>query len=103
MSAGPEDRSGVALPRKGAVRPRLGSYGEAEDEEQSEQLARIPDLGQALREPTAAVKRQVFESFDQHRFGCLRKLCFLRKKRDSRSSGLTTGSVDRCKPPFDGA
>ena len=37
---------------------------EAEEEELAAQLARLPDLGQALREAPAAVKRQVFESFE---------------------------------------
>ena len=36
----------------------------AEEEELAAQLARLPDLGQALREAPAAVKRQVFESFE---------------------------------------
>ena len=47
-----------ALARLGAERQ------EAEDEELTEQLARIPDLTQALREAPVAIKRQVFESFD---------------------------------------
>ena len=48
---------------------RLGRYvrksarREAE-EELAAQLARLPDLGQALREAPAPVKRQVFESFE---------------------------------------
>ena len=37
---------------------------EAEDEELTEQLARIPDLSEALREAPAPIKRQVFELFD---------------------------------------
>jgi hypothetical protein len=37
---------------------------EAEDEELTAQLARLPDLAQALREAPPAVKRQVFTSFD---------------------------------------
>ena len=37
---------------------------EAEQEELTQQLERIPDLTQALREASPAVKRQVFESFD---------------------------------------
>jgi DNA repair exonuclease SbcCD ATPase subunit len=37
---------------------------EAEDEELTAQLARLPDLAQALREAPPAIKRQVFTSFD---------------------------------------
>ncbi len=37
---------------------------EAEQEELTQQLVRIPDLTQALREAPVPVKRQVFESFD---------------------------------------
>ena len=37
---------------------------EAEDEELTAQLARLPDLGEALREAPPAIKRQVFASFD---------------------------------------
>ena len=36
----------------------------AEEEELTEQLARLPDLGQALRDATPEVQRQVFEAFD---------------------------------------
>ncbi len=36
----------------------------AEDEELTAQLARLPDLSEALREATPAIKRQVFASFD---------------------------------------
>lgn len=36
---------------------------EAEDEELAEQLDRLPDLGKALREAPAEIKRQVFASF----------------------------------------
>jgi hypothetical protein len=37
---------------------------DAEDEELAEQLSRLPDLGQALREAPPGIKRQVFASFD---------------------------------------
>ena len=37
---------------------------EAEDEELTEQLDRLPDLSKALREAPPAIKRQVFTSFD---------------------------------------
>ena len=37
---------------------------DAEDEELSEQLARLPDLAEALRDAPAEIKRQVFASFD---------------------------------------
>jgi hypothetical protein len=49
---------------EGALADVGASHQEAEDEELTEQLARLPDLGKALREAPAAVKRQVFESFD---------------------------------------
>ena len=53
---------------KEALEEALAGIGaarqEAEDEELAEHLARIPDLGQALREAPPAIKRQVFESFD---------------------------------------
>ena len=53
---------------KQALEEALAGIGaerqEAEEEELAAQLARLPDLGQALREAPAAVKRQVFESFD---------------------------------------
>lgn len=53
---------------KEALEEALASLGadhqEAEDEDLSEQLQRLPDLGQALREAPVAVKRQVFTSFD---------------------------------------
>ena len=37
---------------------------DAEDEELSEQLARLPDLAEALRDAPPEIKRQVFASFD---------------------------------------
>ena len=37
---------------------------EAEAEELTEQLARIPDLTESLRQATPAVRRQVFEAFE---------------------------------------
>jgi hypothetical protein len=37
---------------------------EAESEELTKHLGRIPDLGKALRESPAAVQRQVFEAFE---------------------------------------
>jgi hypothetical protein len=37
---------------------------EAEAEELSEQLARVPDLTKALREASPAVQRQVFQAFE---------------------------------------
>jgi hypothetical protein len=53
---------------KEALEDALANIGaerqEAEDEELAEQLARIPELGQALTEAAPAIKRQVFESFD---------------------------------------
>ena len=53
---------------KEALEEALAGIGaarqEAEDEELAEHLARIPDLGQALRDAPPAIKRQVFESFD---------------------------------------
>ena len=53
---------------KEALEDALAGIGaerqEAEDEELTAHLARIPDLGQALREAPAAIKRQVFASFD---------------------------------------
>ncbi len=53
---------------KEALEEALADLGaerqEAEDEELSAQLARLPDLGQALREAPAEVKRQVFAAFD---------------------------------------
>ena len=53
---------------KEALEDALAGIGaerqEAEDEELSEQLARLPDLSKALREAEPAIKRQVFASFD---------------------------------------
>ncbi len=53
---------------KTALEEALGDVGaerqEAEEEELSEQLERLPNLTQALREAPVAIKRQVFESFD---------------------------------------
>ncbi len=53
---------------KDALEDALAGIGherqEAEDEELTEQLARLPDLGKALRDAPAEVKRQVFTSFD---------------------------------------
>ena len=57
-----------AREEKQALEEALAGVGaerqEAEEEELAAQLARLPDLGQALREAPAAVKRQVFESFE---------------------------------------
>ena len=54
--------------REGALNEALAGIGverqEAEDEQLTEQLARIPDLSKALQEATPAIKRQVFASFD---------------------------------------
>jgi site-specific DNA recombinase len=53
---------------KSALEEALGGIGaerqEAEDEELTEQLGRVPDLAQALRDAPSAVQRQVFEAFD---------------------------------------
>jgi len=53
---------------KEAIEDALADLGaereEAEEDELTEQLERIPDLTEALREAPAAVRRQVFESFD---------------------------------------
>jgi hypothetical protein len=53
---------------KEALEEALSSLGaereEAEQDELAEQLARLPDLGQALREAPVEVKRQVFAAFD---------------------------------------
>lgn len=53
---------------KEALEDALGGIGaerqDAEDKELTQHLARIPDLGAALREAPVAIKRQVFESFD---------------------------------------
>ena len=56
-------------PRSSRGRPAPSPVGAerqeaAENEELIEQLERLPDLGQALREAPAEIKRQVFESFD---------------------------------------
>jgi hypothetical protein len=48
----------AALTELGAARE------EAEAEELSSQLARVPDLTKALREATPEVQRQVFEAFE---------------------------------------
>jgi hypothetical protein len=65
------DRAGAGLgANRGAPRleDALADLGpeqeEAEQEELTQQLVRIPDLTQALREAPVPVKRQVFESFD---------------------------------------
>jgi len=47
-----------ALEELGAARQQV------EDEELTERLARLPDLGQALRDASPEVQRQVFEAFD---------------------------------------
>ena len=53
---------------KEALEDALASLGaqqlEAESEELTEQLDRLPDLSKALREAEPAIKRQVFASFD---------------------------------------
>ena len=53
---------------KEALEEALAGLGaeqaEAEDEALNAQLARLPDLTEALREASPAIKRQVFESFD---------------------------------------
>ena len=53
---------------KEALEEALAGIGderqETEDEQLAAQLARLPDLGQALREAPQQVKRQVFESFE---------------------------------------
>jgi site-specific DNA recombinase len=55
-----DDKSALeeALEEVGAERQQ------AEDEELTQQLARLPDLGQALRDASPDVQRQVFEAFD---------------------------------------
>ena len=62
------ERIGELREEKQALEEALAGIGaerqEAEEEELAAQLARLPDLGQALREAPAAVKRQVFESFE---------------------------------------
>ena len=59
------ERIGELREEKQALEEALAGIGaerlEAEEEELAAQLARLPDLGQALREALAAVKRQVFE------------------------------------------
>jgi uncharacterized iron-regulated protein len=47
-----------ALSELGAARE------EAEDEELAEQLERLPDLTQALRDANSEIQRQVFQAFD---------------------------------------
>jgi chromosome segregation ATPase len=62
------ERIGELRGEKEALEEALAGIGadrqEAEDEELTEQLARIPDLTEALREATPAIKRQVFAAFD---------------------------------------
>src|SRR4029079_11365609 len=62
------ERIGELRGEKEALQDALADLGaereEAEEEELTEQLGRIPDLTEALREAPVAVKRQVFESFD---------------------------------------
>jgi len=62
------ERIGELRGEKEALGEALAGIGadrqEDEDEELTEQLARIPDLSEALREATPAIKRQVFTSFD---------------------------------------
>ena len=62
------ERIGELRGEKEALEEALAGIGaepqEAEDEELAAQLARLPDLGEALREAPPAIKRQVFESFD---------------------------------------
>jgi hypothetical protein len=65
------DRAGAGLGANRAA-PRLedaladlgAEQEEVEQEELTQQLVRIPDLTQALREAPVPVKRQVFESFN---------------------------------------
>ena len=53
---------------KEALEEALGELGaareDAEDEELVEQLGRLPDLTQALREAPPTIQRQVFQAFD---------------------------------------
>jgi ABC-type transporter Mla subunit MlaD len=62
------ERIGELRGEQEAIEEALAGIGaehqEAEDEELTEQLARLPDLGKALREATPVIKRQVFASFD---------------------------------------
>jgi hypothetical protein len=62
------DRIAELRGEKEALEDALADIGaehqEAEDEELTAQLARIPDLGAALREAPPEIKRQVFASFD---------------------------------------
>jgi site-specific DNA recombinase len=62
------DRIAELRGEKEALEEALAGIGaerqEAEEEELAAHLARIPDLGQALREAAPEIKRQVFASFD---------------------------------------
>ena len=65
---GSSERIGELRGEKEALAEALAGIGaerqDAEDEELAEQLARLPDLAEALREAPAEIKRQVFASFD---------------------------------------
>ncbi len=65
---GSSERLGELRGEKEALEEALAGIGaerqDAEDEELAEQLARLPDLAEALREAPAEIKRQVFASFD---------------------------------------
>jgi len=62
------ERIGELRGEKEALENALAGIGadrqEAEDEELTEQLARLPDLSKALRDAPPSIKRQVFASFD---------------------------------------
>ena len=61
---GPGELRGEKNALEGALADIGAERQEAEDEELSAQLARLADLGQALRDAPPAIKRQVFESFE---------------------------------------
>ncbi len=62
------ERIGELRGEKEALEDALAGIGadrqEAEDEELTEQLARLPDLSKALRDAPPSIKRQAFASFD---------------------------------------
>jgi hypothetical protein len=62
------ERIGELRGEKEALEEALAGIGaerqEIEDEELTQQLARIPDLGEALRDAEPSVKRRVFTAFD---------------------------------------
>ena len=62
------ERIGELHGEKAALEVALAGIGadreEAENEGLTAQLARLPELSQALRDAPAAIKRQVFASFD---------------------------------------